>query len=63
LPINNKRAFVQVKARSTYKEYLEYKEDFENMSQYDEFYYFVSKGDKKLIDLSAEDNNHNWLSA
>jgi len=33
------------------------------MSQYDEFYYFVSKGDKKLIDLSAEDNNHNWLSA
>lgn len=58
LPINNKRAFVQVKSRSTFKEYIEYKEEFENMSQYDEFFYFVSKGDKKLIELAAVENNH-----
>jgi len=52
LPINNKRAFVQVKSKSTFKEYSDYKDDFENMNQYDEFYYFVNCADKKLIDDS-----------
>lgn len=40
-PVNGIRAFVQVKSASNSQEFREYKEEFEQMDQYKEFYYFV----------------------
>ena len=47
-PVNNKRAFVQVKSQSTFNEFEIYKSKFNNMKQYDEMYYVVHTPDKKL---------------
>ena len=36
LPVNNKKAFVQIKSQSNYNEFVDYKNSFNNMNQYDE---------------------------
>lgn len=52
MPVNNRRAFVQVKSQSTFEEFEKYKATFESLNQYDEFYYFVNiVNDKKLREL------------
>lgn len=59
LPINESRAFVQIKSKSAAKEYYEYKEDFDSKDQYNEFYYFVNQtSDLKLIELAENKDNH-----
>ncbi|RYE44144.1 MAG: hypothetical protein EOP21_07310 [Hyphomicrobiales bacterium] len=40
-PVTGKRAFVQVKSQAALKTFLEYKESFEGMDQYDEMYFVV----------------------
>jgi len=47
-PVNGIRAFVQVKSASNSQEFLEYKEEFEQMDQYKEFYYFVHTWKEKF---------------
>lgn len=62
LPINDSRAFVQIKSESNSKEYFEYKEDYDSKDQYDEFYYFVNKtSDKKLLELANKKENHIFI--
>lgn len=55
-PVNNKRAFVQVKSQSTFDEFESYKSNFNNMKQYDEMYYVVHTPDKKLDGMKNEKN-------
>jgi hypothetical protein len=40
-PVTGKRAFVQVKSQANLKTFLQYKESFEGMDQYDEMYFVV----------------------
>lgn len=52
MPINNRRAFVQVKSKSTFQEYENYLSKFDTLNQYNEFYYFVNVvEDKRLLEL------------
>lgn len=55
-PVNNKRAFVQIKSQSTFDEFENYKINFNNMKQYDEMYYVVHTPDKKLDSIRKEKN-------
>lgn len=58
LPVNGKRAFVQIKSSSDLKEFLEYKDEFSSMEQYSEFYYFVhTPKDKKLEEFNELEEN------
>lgn len=56
LPVNNKKAFVQIKSQSNYNEFEDYKNSFNNMNQYDEMYYVVHTPDKKLDNVKKEKN-------
>jgi hypothetical protein len=40
-PVTDKRAFVQVKSQANLKTFLQYKESFEGMGQFDEMYFVV----------------------
>ncbi|KAF0151543.1 MAG: hypothetical protein FD143_1842 [Ignavibacteria bacterium] len=55
-PVNNKRAFVQVKSQSNFKEFENYKNRFLKMKQYDEMYYVVHTPDYKLENVKKQKN-------
>lgn len=55
-PVSNKKAFIQVKAKSDFTEFIKYKDTFLEMKQYDEMYYVVHTPDKKLDNAKAEKN-------
>jgi hypothetical protein len=55
-PVNNKKAFVQIKSQSSFEEFENYKNNFNNMKQYDEMFYVVHTPDKKLDSLKKEKN-------
>jgi len=55
-PLNNKKAFVQVKSKSSFNEYQKYLNDFKNMDQFNELYYVVHSADEKLISAEAPSN-------
>ncbi|MDP2366472.1 MAG: hypothetical protein Q8M94_22185 [Ignavibacteria bacterium] len=55
-PVNNKRAFVQIKSQSSFNDFESYKNNFKNMKQYDEMYYVVHTPDKKLDSIKKEKN-------
>ena len=56
-PVNNKKAFVQVKSASKLDEYKKYKKDFIEMKQYDEMYYVVHTPDDKLDHILETNKN------
>lgn len=55
-PVNNKKAFVQVKSQSTLKEFDDYKKEYLKMKQYDEMYYVVHTPDQKLENIKKQKN-------
>lgn len=55
-PVNNKKAFVQIKSQSTFDEFINYKKKFIEMGQYDEMYYVVHTPDTKLDNVKKEKN-------
>lgn len=57
LPVNNKKAFVQVKSEANFKTFNDYKDRFKKQSQFDELYFVYHKTkDKKLSNIREENN-------
>ena len=56
-PVNNKKAFVQVKSSSKLDEFKKYSKYFIEMKQYDEMYYVVHTPDNKLDHIPETNKN------
>jgi len=53
-PVTGERAIVQIKAQSNLQEFLNYRDQFAAMNDYDKFFYVVHTAMKNLIDYQNE---------
>jgi len=60
-PVTGQKAIVQIKSQSDLKEFLDYQNNFELMSEYDEFFYVVHSPKKDLKEYQNTTKTKFWF--